>query len=50
MSIFKDDVDCNHFTERLGRILNENSVACYSWALTADHYEGSRTRGRTLIL
>jgi REP element-mobilizing transposase RayT len=36
-SIFKDDLDCNHFTERLGRILNETSVACYSWVLMTNH-------------
>ena len=41
-SIFKDDVGCKHITERLGRILNKTSVACYSWVLIADQDEGSR--------
>ena len=35
-SIFKDD-----FSERLGRILNKTSMACYSWVLIADQDEGS---------
>ena len=36
--IFRDDVDCNRFIERLGALLSETRTACYAWALMPNHF------------
>jgi REP element-mobilizing transposase RayT len=35
--IFRDEVDRNHFLDRLETILTESSTPCYAWALMNNH-------------
>ena len=35
--IFRDDEDRNGFVDRLGRVLEESSTACYAWVLMPNH-------------
>ena len=35
--IFRDEVDCENFLSRLGRLLTEPSTACLAWALMGNH-------------
>jgi putative transposase len=35
--IFRDEVDCENFLSRLGRLLTESSTACLAWALMGNH-------------
>ena len=35
--IFKDDVDCHNFLNRMGAILLESSTPCFAWALMTNH-------------
>jgi putative transposase len=36
--IFGNDIDRNHFIERLGDILQETGTLCYAWALIPNHF------------
>lgn len=36
--IFGNDIDRDHFIERLGDILQETSTLCYAWALIPNHF------------
>ena len=36
--IFKDDVDRDHFLERLGNILTDGAALCFAWALISNHF------------
>jgi REP element-mobilizing transposase RayT len=47
--IFDDDVDRDHFLERLGKILIETSTPCYSWALIPNHFHLLLRTGKVAI-
>ena len=36
--IFIDDLDRNHFLDRLGKILTETDTSCFAWALIPNHF------------
>jgi REP element-mobilizing transposase RayT len=36
--IFRDDIDRDHFVERLGDILQDTGTLCYAWALIPNHF------------
>lgn len=35
--IFKDDVDCEDFLERLEKVVTESNTFCYAWSLVRNH-------------
>ena len=36
--IFRNDIDRNHFIERLRNIIQETGTTCYAWALIPNHF------------
>ena len=36
--IFKDDVDCDDFLERLENVATESNTCCYAWSLVRNHF------------
>jgi REP element-mobilizing transposase RayT len=36
-AIFRDQIDCENFLQRLGRLLSESSTPCMAWALMGNH-------------
>ena len=36
--IFPDDTDRSNFLDRLGDIVTDTKIACYAWALIANHF------------
>jgi REP element-mobilizing transposase RayT len=47
--IFDDDVDRDHFLDRLGKILVETSTPGYSWALIPNHFHLLLRTGKVAI-